>query len=98
MFSRHTLEGLLPTLAVALVASTAYGAETAALTTAGKVEGASKALDAIVVSEGPRTMGETVDDTTIQTKLEAGLAKAAGEVARGVNFVKQVHNFITLQP
>ena len=107
-----------------------HAAETAALTTAGKVEGARKVLDAIVIIEGSRTAGEMVDDTTIQTKLKSGLAKAeglgdavaintevrhghvllagfvashgaaktAGDVAKGISGVKQVHNFITLQP
>lgn len=105
-------------------------AETAALTTAGKVEGAKKVLDAIVVIKGSRTAGEMVDDTTIQTKLKSALAKAegigdavaintevrhghvllagfvtghgaaktAGDVAKGISGVKQVHNFITVQP
>lgn len=52
--------------------------ESAALATAAKVEGVKKVLDAIVVLPGSRTMGETVDDTTIQTKLKAGLANAEG--------------------
>jgi hyperosmotically inducible protein len=107
-----------------------HAAETTALTTAGKVEGARKVLDAIVVIEGSRTMGETVDDTTIQAKLKSGLAKveglgeavaintevrhghvllagfvaghsvakAAGDVAKGISGVKEVHNFITVEP
>lgn len=53
-------------------------AESAALATAAKVEGAKKVLDAIVVVPGSRTMGETVDDTTIQTRLKAGLANTEG--------------------
>ena len=50
----------------------------AALATAGKVEGAKKVLDAIVVLPGSRSMGEAVDDTTIQAKLKAGLANVQG--------------------
>jgi hyperosmotically inducible protein len=50
----------------------------AALATAGKVDGAKKVLDAIVVLPGSRSMGEAVDDTTIQAKLKAGLANVQG--------------------
>lgn len=103
-------------------------AEAAALATAGKVEGAKKVIDAIVVIPGSRTMGETVDDTTIQAKLKAGLAdaeglgnavaintevrhghvilagfvetagakSAAGDVAKGITGVKEVHNYIVV--
>ena len=35
-------------------------------------------LDAIVVLPGSRSMGEAVDDTTIQAKLKAGLANVQG--------------------
>ena len=52
--------------------------EAAALAAAGKVEGAKKVLDAIVVLPGSRSMGEAVDDTTIQAKLKAGLANVEG--------------------
>jgi len=52
--------------------------EAAALATAGKIAGASKVLDAIVVLPGTRSMGEAVDDTTIQAKLKAGLANVEG--------------------
>lgn len=52
--------------------------EAAALAAAGKVEGAKKVLDAIVVLPGSRSMGEVVDDTTIQAKLKAGLANVEG--------------------
>jgi hyperosmotically inducible protein len=104
-------------------------AEAAALATAGKVEGAKKVLDAIVVLPGSRTMGQTVDDTTIQAKLKAelanveglgnavaintevrqghvilagfvetaGAAKAAGDVAKGITGVKEVHNYIVVE-
>lgn len=53
-------------------------AESAALATAHKVEGAKKVLDAIVVRPGSRTMGERVDDTAIQAKLKTGLANVEG--------------------
>lgn len=53
-------------------------AESAALATARKVEGAKKVLDGIVVHPGSRTMGETIDDTAIQAKLKAGLANVEG--------------------
>ena len=49
-------------------------AKTAALATAGKTEGARQVLDAIVVLPGSRSMGEAVDDTTIQAKLKTALA------------------------
>ena len=52
--------------------------KTAALAAAGKVEGTGKVLDAIVVLPGSRSMGEAVDDTTIQAKLKTGLASAEG--------------------
>ena len=50
----------------------------AALATAAKVEGVSRVLDALVVLPGHRSMGEAVDDTTIQTKLKTGLVGAEG--------------------
>ncbi len=50
----------------------------AALAAAGKVEGAKQVLDAIVVLPGSRTMGETMDDTTIQAKLKAELVNVQG--------------------
>jgi hyperosmotically inducible protein len=50
----------------------------AALAVAGKVEGAKKVLDAIVVLPGSRSMGEAVDDTTIHAKLKAELANVQG--------------------
>jgi len=52
--------------------------EAAALATAGKVEGAREVLDAIVVMPGSRSMGEAVDDTTIQAKLKTELARVEG--------------------
>lgn len=102
--------------------------EAAVLAAAGKVEGAVKVVDAIVVLPGSRSMGEVVDDTTIQAKLKTGLANvegfsnavaintavqqghvllagfvdsdklktAAGEVARNIAGVKEVHNLITV--
>lgn len=104
--------------------------EAAALGTAGKVEGVKNVLDAIVVLSGSRSMGEAVDDTTIQAKLKTALAKvegmgnavaintevrqgqvllagfvasesvksAAGETAAGIEGVKEVHNFIAVEP
>lgn len=98
----------------------------AALDTAGKTKGVIKVLDAMVVLPGHRSVGRTMDDTTIQTKLKAGLAKVegadkafsintdvkmghvlmsgfvhgdkarvqAGEIAKGISGVKQVHNFV----
>lgn len=53
-------------------------AETAALATAGGAEGAKDVIDAIVVLPGSRTVGQTIDDATIQTKLKAALADAEG--------------------
>lgn len=52
--------------------------QSAALAAAGKIDGARKVLDAIVVLPGTRSMGEAVDDTTIQAKLKAGLANVEG--------------------
>jgi hyperosmotically inducible protein len=52
--------------------------QAAALATAGKIDGDRKVLDAIVVLPGTRSMGEAVDDTTIQAKLKAGLANVEG--------------------
>ena len=104
--------------------------EAAALAVASKIEGAKQVKDAIVVLPGDRTMGETVDDTTIQTKLKAGLADvegfgnafavntevrkghvilagfveseavrdSAGQVAKGISGVTEVHNYISVQP
>ena len=98
----------------------------AAVSTAGKIKGVVKVLDAMVVLPGHRSAGRTIDDTTIQTKLKAELAKIegmgkafsintdvkmghvlmsgfvhgdkasvqAGEVAKGISGVKQVHNFV----
>jgi osmotically-inducible protein OsmY len=98
----------------------------AALSTAGKIKGAVKVLDAMVVLPGHRSVGRTLDDTTIQTKLKAELTKIegmdkvfsintdvknghvlmsgfvhgdkasaqAGEIAKGISGVKQVHNFV----
>ena len=50
----------------------------AALATATKVEGVTKVIDALVVLSGHRSMGEALDDTTIQTKLKTGLVGAEG--------------------
>lgn len=52
--------------------------KTAVLATAGKVEGARQVLDAVVVLPGSRSMGQAVDDTTIQAKLKTELAKVEG--------------------
>jgi hyperosmotically inducible protein len=52
--------------------------EAAALAAAAKVEGAKQVLDAIVVLPGSRSMGEAVDDTTIQAKLKTELATVQG--------------------
>lgn len=52
--------------------------KTAALATAGKVDGARQVLDAVVVLPGSRSMGQAVDDTTIQAKLKTELAKVEG--------------------
>ena len=102
--------------------------KSAALATAAKVEGVTKVIDALVVLTGHRSMGEALDDTTMQTKLKAGLVGAeglgdavaittevrqghvllagfvekekekahAGEVAKGIEGVKKVHNLITV--
>ena len=102
------------------------GEKTAALKTAGTVKGVVKVLDAMVVMPGHRSVGRTMDDTTIQAKLKADLAKVegadkafsintdvknghvlmsgfvhgdkartqAGEIAKGISGVKQVHNFV----
>lgn len=52
--------------------------EAAALAIAKGIEGNKGVIDAIAVLPGDRTMGQAVDDTTIQTKLKAGLADAEG--------------------
>jgi osmotically-inducible protein OsmY len=102
------------------------GEKKAALGTAGKVNGVVKVLDAMVVLPGHRSVGRTLDDTTIQAKLKTELAKIegadkafsintdvkmghvlmsgfvhgdkaraqAGEIAKGISGVKQVHNFV----
>ena len=49
----------------------------AALAVANKIDGATKVLDAIVVIPGSRTVGETVDDTTLHAKVKAALAKTS---------------------
>jgi osmotically-inducible protein OsmY len=60
--------------------------EKAALATAKQVEGTQKVLDALVVAKGKRSFGETIDDTTIQTKLKADLAEKMGaEKALAIN-------------
>lgn len=98
----------------------------AALKTAHHISGVVKVLDAMVVLPGHRTVGQTIDDTTIQGTLKSKLtsiegadkafsintdvksghvlmsgfvhgdkARAqAGEIAKGIKGVKQVHNFI----
>jgi osmotically-inducible protein OsmY len=98
----------------------------AALAAAGKISGVVKVLDAMVVLPGHRSVGRTLDDTTIQAKLKTELAKIegadkafsintdvknghvlmsgfvhgdkahaqAGEIAKGISGVKQVHNFV----
>jgi len=67
--------------------------ESAALATAGKIDGAKKVLDAIVVLPGSRSMGEAVDDTTIQAKLKADLAnvEGIGDAVAINTWVKQGH-------
>jgi osmotically-inducible protein OsmY len=45
---------------------------------AARVEGVSRVLDALVVLPGHRSMGQALDDTTIQTKLKTGLVGADG--------------------
>lgn len=103
--------------------------EAAAITTAQEVEGTKKVLDALVVFTGSRSMGETVDDTTISAKLKTELTKvvglgsataintevkqgqvllagfvgstkvknAAGDAAKGISGVLEVHNFIAIK-
>jgi hyperosmotically inducible protein len=102
--------------------------KSAAVATAGKVKGVVKVLDGLVVLPGHRTMGETIDDTTIQAKLKTELANVegmdkafsvntgvrqghvllsgfvhgdkaraqAGEIAKGISGVNQVHNHIAV--
>jgi hyperosmotically inducible protein len=67
--------------------------QSAALAAAGKIDGARKVLDAIVVLPGTRSMGEAVDDTTIQAKLKAGLAnvKGIGDAVDINTWVRQGH-------
>lgn len=52
--------------------------KSAALAVAAKVEGAKMVMDAIVVLPGSRSMGEAVDDTTIQAKLKTELVSIQG--------------------
>jgi hyperosmotically inducible protein len=67
--------------------------ESAALATAGRIEGTKKVLDAIIVLPGSRSMGEVVDDTTIQAKLKVGLAnvEGVGDAVAINTWVKQGH-------
>jgi hyperosmotically inducible protein len=58
----------------------------AALAAARKVGGVTRVLDGLVVSAGDRSMGMTLDDTTIQTKLKADLTEKMGtEKALAIN-------------
>lgn len=98
----------------------------AALKTAHHIKGVVKVLDAMVVLPGHRTVGQTLDDTTIQATLKTKLAEVegagkafsintdvrsghvlmsgfvhgdkaraqAGEIAKGIKGVQQVHNFV----
>ena len=52
--------------------------EAEALNIASSIKGAKKVLDALVVSPGGRSAGETLDDTTIATKLKTKLVKTEG--------------------
>lgn len=60
--------------------------EKAALAAAKQVDGTQQVLDALVVAKGKRSFGETIDDTTTQTKLKADLAEKMGaEKALAIN-------------
>ena len=50
----------------------------AAIVIAQGIDGVAKVLDAMVVLTGDRSFGQTIDDTTIQTKLKAELAGEQG--------------------
>ena len=51
----------------------------AAMSVAGKVTGVVEVIDGIVVLPGKRSVGQTIDDQTIQTKLKTKLMDAGGE-------------------
>jgi hyperosmotically inducible protein len=58
----------------------------AALAAARKVEGHKSIVDGLVVMPGTRSMGTTIDDQTIQTKVKAALLEAEGmERGLGIN-------------
>lgn len=58
----------------------------AAIAAARTVEGHAKVIDAMAVVPGGRSMGETMDDTTAQTRLKADLAEKMGvEKAAAIN-------------
>jgi len=58
----------------------------AAIAAAKTVEGHTKVIDAMAVVAGGRSMGETMDDTTAQTRLKADLAEKMGvEKAAAIN-------------
>ena len=101
-----------------------------AIRIAERVAGTEKVHDRMVVMDEKRSMGETVDDQVIQTKLksalidEQGMGKGmdintevrkgevllsgflpdgdyknqAGEIAKGIEGVKKVHNNIDVKP
>ncbi len=57
-----------------------------ALAAAKTVEGHTKVIDAMAVVPGGRSMGETMDDTTAQTRLKADLTEKMGvEKATAIN-------------
>ncbi len=67
--------------------------KSAAIAVAKKVDGVTKVVDGMVVLQGHRSMGQTLDDTTIQTKLKTKLADVVGmEKALAINTeVRQGH-------
>jgi hyperosmotically inducible protein len=105
-------------------------AKAEAVKLAKQVSGAQQVMDRMIVIEGKRSMGETMDDGVISTKLKTALLEAeglgkgldintevrrgevllsgfvpsadhkkkAGEVAKSVEGVTKVHNFIDLKP
>lgn len=56
-----------------------------ALRVAAELAGADNVLDAIVVLAGGRSMGRTLDDTTLQTRLKAALAADSPGRAIAIN-------------
>jgi hyperosmotically inducible protein len=57
----------------------------AAIAVAGKVTGVVEVIDGIVVLPGKRSIGQTIDDQTIQAKLKTNLIDEAGGKGMSIN-------------